>query len=81
MLVTLMSRAGCHLCDVAREIAVRVIGETGDTLEIVDVDADLETRAEYGDRVPVVLIDGAEHGYFSIDETRLRAALTSGSTH
>jgi len=30
---------------------------------------------EYGDRVPVVLLDGGEHSYWRVDETRLRAAL------
>ena len=78
MLVTLLSRSGCHLCDQAREIAERIAGQTGNAFEVVDVDADLEMRAEYGDRVPVLLIDGAEHGYYTVDESRLRAALTAG---
>ncbi len=39
------------------------------------MDADPELRAEYGDRVPVILIDGAEHGYFEVEEPRLRRAL------
>jgi len=80
MLVTLMGRAGCHLCDVAQEIAARIAAETGNRFEVIDVDRDLEMRAEYGDRVPVVLIDGSEHGYFTVDESRLRAALTSSNT-
>ena len=41
-----------------------------------DVDADPELRAEYGDRVPVILIDGREHGFWAVEEPRLRAALT-----
>jgi hypothetical protein len=40
-----------------------------------DVDADGELRAEYGDRVPVILIDGREHGYWAVEEPRFRAAL------
>ena len=31
--------------------------------------------AEFGDRLPVVLLDGAEHSYWEIDEPRLRADL------
>ena len=34
-----------------------------------------ELRAEYGDRLPVVLLDGAEHSYWAVDEPRLRADL------
>ena len=33
-------------------------------------------RAEYGDRLPVVLLDGVEHSYWEIDEPRLRRDLT-----
>jgi len=32
-------------------------------------------RAEFGDRLPVVLLDGAEHSYWEVDEPRLRADL------
>ena len=76
MLVTLLSRSGCHLCVQAQEIAAKVVAETGHTFEVIDVDQDLEMRAEYGDRVPELLIDGAEHGYYTVEEDRLRAALT-----
>ena len=41
----------------------------------VDVDADPELRAEFGDRVPVVLLDGREHSYFTVDVLRLRRDL------
>lgn len=42
----------------------------------MDDDSDPELRAEYGDQVPVILIDGAEHGYWKVEEARLRAALS-----
>jgi hypothetical protein len=32
-------------------------------------------RAEFGDRLPVVLLDGNEHSYWEVDEPRLRADL------
>jgi hypothetical protein len=32
-------------------------------------------REEYSDRVPVVLIDGKEHGYWRVEEPRFRKAL------
>ena len=35
-----------------------------------------ELRAEYGDRLPVVLLNGREHSYFDVDEPRLRADLS-----
>jgi hypothetical protein len=45
---------------------------------VVDVDTDPELRAEYGDRVPVVLLDGREHSYFTVDVPRLRRDLGLG---
>ena len=73
--VTLLGRAQCHLCELARAAVARICAELGTPWEESDVDADPELRAEYGDRVPVILIDGAEHGYFEVEEPRLRRAL------
>ncbi len=36
---------------------------------------DAELRAEYGDRVPVIMVDGREHGFWRVEEARFRAAL------
>ncbi len=73
--LVLLTRAGCHLCDVAAETLVRIGAEAGLEPVPVDVDADPELQAEYGDRVPVVLLDGREHSYFTVDVDRLRADL------
>lgn len=74
-LVTVISRADCHLCEVALEVVQRVCAETGTALEVVDVDADIDLRRRYGDQVPVILVDGAQHDFWRVDEHRLRAAL------
>ena len=71
----LLTRADCHLCAVAAETLDRVAGEAGLTVTAVDVDADPGLQAEYGDRVPVVLLDGQEHSYFTVDVPRLRRDL------
>jgi glutaredoxin len=70
-----LTRAGCHLCAVAAETVTRLGAEAGLVPELVDVDADDELRIEYGDRVPVVLLDGREHSYFTVDVDRLRRDL------
>lgn len=74
-LVTVVSREGCHLCEVAEAEVARICGELAVEWTVSDVDADPDLRAEYGDRVPVVLLDGAEHAYWRVEEDRLRAAL------
>ena len=74
-LVHLITRAGCHLCDDAAATLAKLEPELGFTWEAVDVDADPDLQDTYGDRVPVVLIDGREHGYWRIEQDRFRAAL------
>lgn len=74
--IRLLVRADCHLCADARAAIARICGELGTPWDERDVDADPELRAEYGDRVPVILVDGVEHGYWTVEEHRLRAALT-----
>ena len=71
----LLTRAGCHLCVTAAETLERIAAEAGVGTREVDVDADPELQAEYGDRVPVVLLDGREHSYFTVDVPRLRRDL------
>jgi len=73
--VTLITRVGCHLCEQA-ESELRVLAtELGFGLELLDVDADRQRANEYSDRVPVILIDGAEHGYWRLEEQLFRTAL------
>ena len=74
--VTVMTRQGCHSCEVAEADVERICAALGVGWDTADVDSDPELRAEYGDRVPVILVDGAEHGYWKVEEARLRAALT-----
>jgi glutaredoxin len=76
MRVTLITRVDCHLCDVAKEAIARVAETAADRGVVVDweeldVDADPVRQEEYWDRVPVILLDGKEHGYWRVEETRL----------
>ncbi len=73
--VTLITRAGCHLCEQAATVLAALRTELGFGYVELDVDADRDRRNEYSDRVPVILIDGREHGYWRVEEPRLRRAL------
>jgi glutaredoxin len=74
--VTLITRAGCHLCEVAEARLAELAAELGFGLQLLDVDADRQRANEYSERVPVILIDGAEHGYWRLEEDRFRRALS-----
>jgi glutaredoxin len=73
--LTLISRPGCHLCEVAVEALHRVRADTGEDWTVIDVTDSIELERDYGDRVPVLLLDGQEHGYWRIEEDRLRRDL------
>jgi glutaredoxin len=73
--VTLITRVDCHLCSDAEVLLRRLSGELGFGYEELDVDADPDRRAEYSDRVPVILVDGKEHGYWRVEEARFRQAV------
>ncbi len=74
--VTLLTRVGCHLCDQARAVLARLAAENGFGWDEIDVDADPERADTYGDRVPVIMVDGREHGYWRVEEARLLRALS-----
>lgn len=71
MRLTLITREGCHLCEAAESTLTQI----GEPWERVDVDSSVELQRDYSDRVPVLLLDGREHGYWRVDEVRLRRDL------
>jgi glutaredoxin len=73
--VVLLTRAGCHLCEDAAAILRRLAGELRFRYAELDIDQDARLQEEYSDRVPVILLDGKEHGYWRVEEARLRRAL------
>lgn len=75
--MVLYGRAGCHLCDVARETVERTCAEAGASWAEVDVDTSPELVARYGDLVPVVTVDGRHHGHWRIPDAELREALAA----
>ena len=81
--VQLLTRAGCTICDGVHAQLQELAKELDFDLSTKDVDQEAATgdttlRAEFGDRLPVVLLDGREHSYWELDERRLRKDLASG---
>jgi hypothetical protein len=76
--VELLTRQGCGICQRVGDRLAELAAELGFELSRTDVDevaasGNPALRAEFGDRLPVVLLDGREHSYWDIDEARLRA--------
>jgi glutaredoxin len=73
--ITLYGKPGCHLCETARTVVERVRGEHGFELEEVDVSIDPLLNARYGERIPVLELDGEELFEFFVQEASLRERL------
>ena len=58
--VTLYGRPGCHLCEDARAAVAAARGEREFELEEVDISVDPQLEHRYGERIPVLAIDGTE---------------------
>jgi len=71
----LYSRPGCHLCDAARAVVEKVTAELGERYAERDITLDPRDLSEYGDSIPVVVVDGVQVDFWRVSEDRLRAAL------
>ena len=69
--VTLYGKAGCHLCADAQAVLERVRAERPFRLEEVDVSLDPVLNRRYGQRVPVVEVEGEELAEYFVDEAVL----------
>ena len=73
--VRLYSKPGCHLCDDARAVVERVCADLGTSYDEVDITTSPELTNAYADQIPVTFVDGRQHDFWRVDETRLRRAL------
>lgn len=76
--VVLYGKAGCHLCDEAREVVAAVRERHPFDLEEVDVSTNPELHERYGERIPVLAVDGDELFEFHVDAEELARRLQSG---
>lgn len=76
MRVELLTKPGCHLCDDARAVIERVTAELGISFTERDISSSPAELIEYGDFVPVTLVDGQVIDHWRVREDRLRQALS-----
>lgn len=73
--VTVLVRPECRTCDRMVLVVEAICAEAGEEYTTVSVDDDPELRGEYGDRIPVVLVDGEELASWRVEPDELRRAL------
>lgn len=74
-LLTVYSRAWCHLCDDMLAALQPLQEEFGYGLNVIDVDERPEFEARFGERVPVLVVDGRELCQYRLDAPAVRAYL------
>jgi len=73
--VTVYSRTGCHLCEVAINQIESVKSKIIFDLEIKLIDDNPELEKAFGEQVPVILIDQQPHDYWRVDVDRFTKAI------
>ncbi|GAA1295385.1 glutaredoxin family protein [Brachybacterium alimentarium] len=73
--VLYLTRDGCHLCEDALPVVRAEADRAGTAVEVVDIDADEQLRADWDYDVPVIIVDGAVHARYRVEAEQLRAAL------
>jgi glutaredoxin len=73
--VTLYGKPGCHLCEEARQVVLSLRLERDFDLAEVDISLDPGLNREYGERIPVVAVNGAEAFEYVVDRQALQECL------
>lgn len=74
--LVLVTRPDCHLCHAARETVGRVSAELGVVWREESIADHAELLERFSEEVPVLLLDGVQRDFWTIDEARLRRLLT-----
>ena len=77
MLVTLYSSPGCHLCEQARALLLRVRADHDFELVERDITREEDLHRAYLERIPCITVDGEEWFDLIVSEQELRARLAS----
>jgi hypothetical protein len=75
LVLTLYSRAYCHLCEEMLQALEPLREELGFRIAVLDVDADAALEERFGERVPVLAHGARELGCCRLDTANVRAYL------
>ena len=70
--IVLVTKNQCHLCEAARDVVARVAADAGTGWTERSIDEDPELHRRFAEEVPVVLVDGIQRDFWTINEARLR---------
>ena len=73
--LTLIGKPDCHLCEEARSVVATVRRERPFELVEVDITTDPLLHSKYGERIPVLEVDGEEAFEYLVEPEELRRML------
>ncbi len=73
--LTVYTKPGCHLCEEAVRLLTHLQAQTPFTLEEINIEADPALFAEYGEQIPVILLNGEFLSEYAVDEDQVRTQL------
>ncbi|MFA5917937.1 MAG: glutaredoxin family protein [Candidatus Nanopelagicaceae bacterium] len=79
--VTVYSRHGCHLCEVAVSTLELLRNELDFDIEERFIDGDVALEKAYGEQVPVIHINNEHHAFFRVDPERFKSSLDRHRQH
>jgi glutaredoxin len=83
IVLTLLTKPGCHLCEEAKTVVDSVLAQfkhqNSDDVQLelteLNILEDETLMAKYAEEIPVLQINGLTHAYWRIDPARLKASL------
>ena len=70
-LITIYSKPGCHLCDLAKDVIERCRQKVDFAVETIDISQNPELLERYRYDIPVILLDGTEIARHFVRERKL----------
>jgi glutaredoxin len=79
--VTVYSRHGCHLCEIAEQTINSLRIDLEFSVEVLYIDGNEELEKLYGTEVPVIHINGEHHDFYKVDPVRFKTSLEKYRQH
>ncbi len=73
--VQMYTKEGCHLCDVARSIILRVLEEIPFEFQEIDIESSNDLYERFKEEIPVVFVNGERVFTYRVHEEKLRRIL------
>lgn len=75
ILIEIMTKADCSLCDEAKAVIEQVIPDFSARIKMTDIESDPELLERYQEKIPVVLINGEQSFITKVHPITLRKKL------